>query len=107
MMNTDYLIHLVKTYFSTVFFLWVVVNILLRLLVTKKKKKKKKKKNKGKKGGGFFYDILCWIVWILFFGHEMDGCWWVNPYINESNLRLKKKNQDDGSMQKAMMDILL
>ena len=75
-MNTDYLIHLVKTYFSTVFFLWVIGNILLRVLV-----KKKKKKSKGKKGGGIgniFHDILCFLLKIftlgfLGCGHKEDG----------------------------------
>ena len=68
MMNTDYLIYLVKTYFSTVFFLWVVANILLRLFVTKKKKKKRK----GKKGGGdVFYNIWCFLLKIFTLGeHE-------------------------------------
>ena len=73
MMNTDYLIYLVKTYFSTVFFLWVVANILLRLLVTKKKKKKKKKRKR--RGGGIgdvFYVIWCALRWLLTFGQY--GC---------------------------------
>ena len=39
MINTTYLIYVVKTYFSTVFFIWVIGNILLRVLVKKKKKK--------------------------------------------------------------------
>ena len=70
-MNTDYLIHLVKTYFSTVFFLWVVANILLRLLVTKKKKKKKKKK---RKGGGIeiiwlpIYNFVCFLLELFSLG---------------------------------------
>jgi len=46
MINTTYLIYLVKTYFSTVFLIWVIGNILLRVLI---KKKKKKRKVKGKK----------------------------------------------------------
>ena len=69
-MNTDYLIHLVKTYFSTVFFLWVLGNILLRLIVTKKKRTKKKKK--GKKGGGvigdILYEIFCFIMQVITMG---------------------------------------
>tara|TARA_B110000444_G_scaffold211806_1_gene207849 strand:- start:365 stop:679 length:315 start_codon:yes stop_codon:yes gene_type:complete len=89
MIDSDNLLNLVKTYFSTVFFVWVAGNILLRLLITKKKKKKRKKskKSKGKKGGdddvlgfpllakagNFFYYILCWIVFIFTFG-SVD-CW--------------------------------
>tara|TARA_B110000208_G_scaffold10109_2_gene12759 strand:- start:72 stop:419 length:348 start_codon:yes stop_codon:yes gene_type:complete len=70
MMNTDYLIHLVKTYFSTVFFLWIVANILLRLLVTKRKKKRKK----GKRGGGIeiiwlpIYNVLCFLLKLFTIG---------------------------------------
>ena len=88
MIDSDNLLNLVKTYFSTVFFVWVAGNILLRLLITKKKKKKRKKskKSKGKNGGNdvlgfpllakagnFFYYILCWIVFIFTFG-SVD-CW--------------------------------
>tara|TARA_B110000483_G_scaffold160667_1_gene190534 strand:+ start:197 stop:466 length:270 start_codon:yes stop_codon:yes gene_type:complete len=67
MINTTYLVYLVKTYFSTVFFLWVIGNILLRVLV----KKKKKKKRKGKKGGGIgnvFHDIWCFLLKIFTLG---------------------------------------
>lgn len=67
MINTTYLIYVVKTYFSTVFFIWVIGNILLRVLV----KKKKKKKRKGKKGGGIgnvFYDIWCFLLKIFTLG---------------------------------------
>ena len=70
-MNTDYLIHLVKTYFSTVFFLWVIGNILLRLLVTKKRIKKRKKK-KGGGIGNIFYDIWCFLLKLFTLGHY--GC---------------------------------
>jgi len=60
----DYLIHLVKTYFSTVFFVLVLGNILLRFLVINKKKKKKN-------GGGIeiiwisIYNFFCF-YWIFF-----------------------------------------
>jgi|TARA_B110000444_G_scaffold211806_1_gene207848 hypothetical protein len=70
-MNTDYLIHLVKTYFSTVFFLWVIGNILLRVLVTKKRIKKRKKK-KGGGIGNIFYDIWCFLLKLFTLGHY--GC---------------------------------
>lgn len=90
---TDYLTDLVKKYFSTVFFLWVLGNILLRLIIKKKKKKKKRKGKKGKKGGWamttwswdatidwdkeqgqtWYYHILCWIAFIFTLGHV--NCW--------------------------------
>ena len=67
MTTTNYLTDLVTKYFSTVFFLWVIGNILLRVLV----KKKKNKKRKGKKGGGIgnvFYDIWCFLLKIFTLG---------------------------------------
>ena len=69
MINSVYLIHLVKTYFSTVFFVWVLGNILLRLLVTKKRKKKRKKT-----GGGIeiiwlpIYNFVCFLLELFSFG---------------------------------------
>ena len=71
MINSVYLIHLVKTYFSTVFFLWVIGNILLRVLVTKKRIKKRKKK-KGGGIGNIFYDIWCFLLKLFTLGHY--GC---------------------------------
>ena len=71
-MNTDYLTDLVTKYFSTVFFVWVIGNILLRLLVTKKKKKKKKKRKK--KGGGIeiiwlpIYNFVCFLLELFSLG---------------------------------------
>jgi hypothetical protein len=72
MITTNYLTDLVTKYFSTVFFLWVVANILLRLLVTKKKKKKKKRKRRGGGIGDVFYVIWCALRWLLTFGQY--GC---------------------------------
>ena len=73
MITTNYLTDLVTKYFSTVFFLWVIGNILLRLLVTKKRiKKKKKRKRRGGGIGDVFYVIWCALRWLLTFGQY--GC---------------------------------
>ena len=86
MINSVYLIHLVKTYFSTVFFVWVLGNILLRLLVTKKRKKKRKKRKKKRKktGGGIeiiwlpIYNFVCFLLELFSFG--MYACLpWEEP----------------------------
>jgi hypothetical protein len=71
MITTNYLTDLVTKYFSTVFFLWVIGNILLRVLVTKKRIKKRKKK-KGGGIGNIFYDIWCFLLKLFTLGHY--GC---------------------------------
>ena len=74
-MTTNYLTDLVTKYFSIVFFLWVVGNILLRLIIKKKRKKKRKKKKK--RGGGIimnvYYFIICIIFYLLTLGGLLGG----------------------------------
>ena len=71
-MTTNYLTDLVTKYFSIVFFLWVVGNILLRLIIKKKRKKKRKKR-----GGGIimnvYYFIICIIFYLLTLGGLLGG----------------------------------
>jgi len=75
MTTTNYLTDLVTKYFSIVFFLWVVGNILLRLIIKKKRKKKRKKKKK--RGGGIimnvYYFIICIIFYLLTLGGLLGG----------------------------------
>ena len=75
MIDSDNLLNLVKTYFSTVFFVWVAGNILLRLLITKKKKKKRKKSKKSESRQFF---LLYFMLDCFYFHFWKCGllAWW-------------------------------
>ena len=106
-MTTNYLTDLVTKYFSIVFFLWVVGNILLRLIIKKKRKKKRKKK---KRGGGIimnvYYFIICIIFYFLTLGGLLGGndilrsnCpepLWPPQYTPEWAVKLDKMNEEGG-----------
>jgi hypothetical protein len=55
MIDSNYIIYLIKEYFALVFFVVIIFNIILRTMVNKKVNKKGKRGHKG--GGGLLSTI--------------------------------------------------
>jgi Na+/proline symporter len=59
MIDSNYIIYLIKEYFALVFFVVIIFNIILRTMV---KKKVNKKGKRGHKGGGLLSTITNFVT---------------------------------------------